>query len=883
MSKRSRGHIDPRAGAAKRRWLWLALAALIIPAIGLSQTAPPPGDLLPEEQIVGPEEQYMQLMSGDPQLFQDKLGTADPVNHDGIIDEADFRYATNNWPLLPPDLSADEAFYSQAKTELATFIHDHRDSNYYPGYHPILAWDRDGNAANGIQSLLDNDFAAARAKLILPKKQLRVAETDFLTANAITEAKDSDGNWIYQFANTDPGSWYRFDNVKVTYYFQKKQSLVDTNVNNRYPDMEGTLITDQSVFESSGFTAKYLKVEAPINAGGSMKLTDPSQLSVKYTPAGDEAFDPGHTGLSKTDPKMVKQKMQTYVVVKATIMKGAGAGEGMAASSFASAGTLDKIGEQKIYVEDYWPPLPGSAAELAAAVVKSQALGNLPPSNADIDLPTLSNTDQGNATVAMRRGFPDPTKGESFLGSMNYQNDNPADTRVNSTLNFEIGRSIKHRFRYNAEGKRIGNGVTENDLDRLIIYTPAYEMTDASGAKVMVGPYVGMVWRQDDPYNTDEWKKHYTPIAFEGNLLQVVNHLYINSGPEQGAIQGEYGKTNTGNGALGYPYTAIVDYKFGAECVIGISADGLQPGGLPPGVIAVPAGFASYEGTVGNREYKASPGANLVNDNLAGKATSMNGKAMSGDQARDSFFKVNASDCCNNAKVILSGTFSTVDDVRPNLGVDLQEAQVSSGTKETMYVARLPNETSDGSNASAMAEYNLDSPNSRIDPTKATAERGYGDYANQAHTWDVDGTGLANPQDAQGRSFLDLTGGGQKPPVIQNHRMNMTICADDNVGEAMVAGKIVYPISHMSYKVIRPDGGEDGGRVLIDPANNNNALPEASCVTEPYIFRADGTYTLIVTARDLSGNERVMRTKIPVAKETPAFQQINTEQQRGNN
>ncbi|MBI4870062.1 MAG: hypothetical protein HY814_00665 [Candidatus Riflebacteria bacterium] len=542
---------------------------------------------------------------------------------------------------------------------------------------------------------------------------------------------------------------------------------------------------------------------------------------------------------------------------------------------------------------------------MAAAVIKTQQSANIPASNADMDLWSYDRVAQANNTPALRHGFPDPTKDESFLGSMNFKDDNPADTRVNSTLNFEIGRSIRHRFRYLANGDQLPKGITDEQIEQLdwryIIYVPAYKMANKDGSEVLVGPYAGQVWRPEDPFNPAKpglsaekaaaLRKAYTKIAFKGDLLAVINHLYDNSGQEQGAIQTEYGKDNEGNGKYGYPYTAIVDYKFGAECVIGISAKGLQPGGLPPGVISIPAGFASYEGKIGDKDYHASPGAELADQSLAGKATSMNGKAMSGDMARDSFFKVNASDCCNNAKVILSGTYSTIDDVRPNVGVDLEEAQTAARrTERVRYVARVPNETADASNATVAAEADLDSPNSRIDPTKTPAERGYGDYCNQAHTWDVEQSGLSNPVDAQGRSFLDVTGGGAKPPIMQNHRMNLNICADDNVGEAMVNGKVVYPISHLSYKMIRPDGGEDESRVLIDPANNNQAMPEAACVTVPYIFKADpppgqdvGWYTLVVTARDLSGNERVMRTRIPVKRETAAFQQIESEHQKTGN
>jgi hypothetical protein len=140
----------------------------------------------------------------------------------------------------------------------------------------------------------------------------------------------------------------------------------------------------------------------------------------------------------------------------------------------------------------------------------------------------------------------------------------------------------------------------------------------------------------------------------------------------------------------------------------------------------------------------------------------------------------------------------------------------------------------------------------------------------------------ANPADSQGRSFLDLTVGGQKPPIVQNHRMMLTLCAEDDVSEAYFDGRIVYPISHLSYRMLRPDGGLDGEAVLISTDNNASSLPAAPCAEVPYIFHAEGDYQLVITARDLSGNERVTTLRVPVARETPVFQQIEQERQRGN-
>lgn len=859
----------------------VAALAVMLSGAARAEAPPPAAGLADADQVLSPVQLRMNALPGDSALFQTKFGKPDLTNDvPPNVNEDDLNYAVRNWPLLPADGSADQAFFDNAKTEVKKFIADHRAATISSALHPALAWDRDGNPANGVQPLVAPSLTEARTAMV-ERPGLRVAEPNFLADNQITEGKDSDGNLIYRFGKTDPGNWYRFDAMKVTYYFQKKASLPDKGVNNRVPDIDGTRITDEATLESGGFLDKYEKVEAPISSTSQpakFRLTDTAVVSVKYGPPGDVAFDPGHQAFDPNDGRFEKEKMQVYVLSKATIMRAPGGADPVPAASFTSAGQFSEIGERKIYVEDHYPPMPTTAEELAKSI--KAAAGNLPPSNADIDLPALDRVTEANNQAVVRRGFPDPSRGEGLLASLNVENDNPNDVNSTSTMNFEIGRSIRHRYRYSADGKKLGGGVELSAFDRYIIYVPPYESKDASGATIVNGPYVGTVdaanANPEDPYATTKWLPKYTPIAFEGNLLKAVNHLYENSAEK---VQSQYGKTDAGTGAFGYPYTAKIVYKMGAECVIGITAQGsnLQ---VTPGAMSVPLGFASYQG----QDYKTSIDADVQQPDLGGKTKAGNGGPNSGVDARDSFFKVNAADCCGNEKVLVSGTFSTVDNIRPNTTLGIEEAQTQVNQSEkSQWVAGVPNDIPAGTNAT-VAAYSVDSPHSRVDATKPPAQRLYGDYVNQAHDWSSEApAGINNPTDAQGRSFLDITGGGTKPPILQNHRMNLKICSEDNLGEVEKGGKILYPIGKMTLKVFQPDGSMEAERTLVDETNNAAPQPLSPCQLVEYVFRSEGTYRLVVTSRDLSGNERVMTIAVPVQKETAAFQKIEQEHQRGNN
>ncbi|MBI3892055.1 MAG: hypothetical protein HY303_11065 [Candidatus Wallbacteria bacterium] len=862
-------------------WLVAALG-LVLAALAHGQAAPPAQGLTDADQVVAPVQLRMKELPGDSALFQTKFGKPDLTNDvPPKIDEDDLNYAVRNWPLLPPDNSANQAFFDNAKDEVKKFIADHRASDFFTALTPAVAWDRDGNPGNGVQPLLAPTLAEARTAFI-ERPALRTAEPSFLADNQITEAQDTDGNYVYKFGKTDPGNWYRFDDVKVTWYFQKTASLPDKGQNNRVPDMDGTKINDETQLESPAFLAKYEKLDAPVSKATSpvkFRLTDPSTVSVKYGPPGDVAFDPGHQAFDPNDPRFEKEKMQVYVVSKAKVMRAPAAASPVPAASFVAAGNFKEIGERKLYVEDHYPPMPKSADELAKAIKASA--GNLPPSNADIDLPSLDKVSEANNQPVARRGFPDPSRGEGLLASLNVDNDNPNDVNSKSTMNFEIGRSIRDRYRYSAEGKRLGPGVELKDLDRYIIYVPPYEVTDKDGNKIVDGPYVGTVDaanpNPEDPYAKGSWLTKYTPIAFDGNLLKAVNFLYENT-PEK--AQANYGKTDAGTGTFGYPNTAKIVYKMGAECIIGITAHGSNLA-VTPGALAVPLGFASYAG----QDYKASIDADLNQPDLSGKPHAGNGGPNSGVDARDSYFKVNAADCCGNEKVLVSGTYSTVDNIRPNAMMTLEEAQTRATTTDTAkWTVGVPNDVPAGTNAAVSQIYSYDSPHSRVDASKPVSQRLYGDYANQAHDWSSEAPpGISNPPDAQGHSFLDITASGTKPPILQNHRMNMKVCGEDNLGEVEKSGKIMYPIGKMTVRVFQPDGSQETERTLVDESNNSSPQPLSPCQTMEYVFHSDGTYKIVVSVKDLSGNERVMTVTVPVRKETAAFQKIEAEHGRGQN
>jgi hypothetical protein len=290
---------------------------------------------------------------------------------------------------------------------------------------------------------------------------------------------------------------------------------------------------------------------------------------------------------------------------------------------------------------------------------------------------------------------------------------------------------------------------------------------------------------------------------------------------------------------------------------------------------------------------------------------SLVGTNAEGTAAPDSFFKVNAADCCSNDVVIASGTYGTEDNVKPTPLLKLEEKDVRAGFEKPLAeVATIPNGPSGAGDP--LGTYNYDIPVSRIHPASVPLYpeggsgvqgkdfKGYGNYSNNADVWDGWGQfqTLQNPSDAKGASFLNVRLAQNEPPIEEDRRFAVTIACDDNVtpvvepGDATNPdGSVRYNIAYLGYNFYYTEQKNGqlgqpimGGTVLnLDPKTtpaNDPAWTKEPKVTFDYNFRRPGFYVVEITAIDRSANKRVMRVPVQIARLSSSFKAIDVEGRR---
>ena len=263
--------------------------------------------------------------------------------------------------------------------------------------------------------------------------------------------------------------------------------------------------------------------------------------------------------------------------------------------------------------------------------------------------------------------------------NIKMKNNNEADLAVNNTFNYEVGMSLYQRIKYKDDPTK----YNEAGGWKYLYYVP-YRPIDGE----LWGPYAGKVhsgaagmdgW---DKYDIDSdggafFEEYYKPMVFpetlEYNGVSYKPKGLMDTIHDMGdaGVEVQQKKDNLVS-TYKFKHIAGISVKWGRECVQGITiGDTNDPElAVPKGTMLLPTGFAGAK-------IAKSTGAFATNtdrlgnfdaeyDNREGDvAKSLMGTPKEGTDARDSFFKINAADCCNNDVVIASGTYGTEDNLKP--------------------------------------------------------------------------------------------------------------------------------------------------------------------------------------------------------------------------
>jgi hypothetical protein len=503
--------------------------------------------------------------------------------------------------------------------------------------------------------------------------------------------------------------------------------------------------------------------------------------------------------------------------------------------------------------------------------------------------------------------------------NIQMKNNNPNDLAVNNTFNYEVGMALYNRVKYQGP----------DGAWRYIYYLP-YRPVEGE----MFGPYAGRVMSSgekggDDPYDVtdaaarDTYDAFYKPIVFPESFKYrgvtykpkgLIDEIYDydDAGVEVQANLDDLERN------YGFKHVAGINVKWDRECVQGITVGNTANPtiAIPPGTMLLPTGFSAAKLQATKREgnFEAEYDSNEGGDK------SLMGTLKEGDDARDSFFKINAADCCNNDVVIASGTYGTEDNFKPipKLVVREMETQHSSGD---LYfdVATIPNDKTGA--GEPLDDYDPDRVYTKIhsgvpiynDPVdqpgvQGEQIRGYGNYSNNASVWN----GMAqlrtmqNPADQSNRySFLRMRYYDNEPPFQEDRRYEITVSADDNISPSVKLpsvtdpdGSVSWPIRHLSYRLYHHPSDENaavdqvfegeydqvsqqvnqalvsggfeevvkGTVVHIEYGAPEDQWQREPVETFPYTFKSSGRWIARVDAVDRSNNGRIMLVPLDVGQ-----------------
>lgn len=727
---------------------------------------------------------------------------------------------------------------------------------------------------------------------------------------------------------------YEFKDIEINFWFQNKPS---TDSGNR-----------RAEWGASDFDTKYTKVTLTEAEFG---LRSPMG-NPPYSPPGDVSFDAGvnddalEQPIEKTNEGPVDYTCEVFVELKGQCLKNG--------SPYKDFTAEKPVARQTVYVEKYLPRLPENlnAPEIqttsARLTPKGDSNGNafvigmgkyykndgsqVTPSGAanaeqkPTELYYWPNTDQIDRDGD---GYDDYTW-DAIVFKMDPSKD--PDKATNMSFNYEQGLSVKQRIKY----KDDPNAYGEPGGWKYMYYVP-YRVINNE----VWGPYAGAVhsaaadmdgW---DKYDVDQpggdaFADYYQPMVFPDTYtFNGVDYKpkalidKIHSMPDAGVeVQKEYDQLVSD---YKFPHIAGISVKWNRECVQGITVGNSANPELKiaPGTMLLGTGFSAAKvagsGRLGSFE------ADYDNIATADSPTSLIGTIADGTEARDSFFKINAADCCNNDVVIASGTYGAEDNLKPIPKIVIEEMD-SHNKQGQLYldVATVPNDLTGAGDP--VGQYDVDRTYSRLHKSTVplygtgvqgdpTGYRGYGNFSNNAATWNglaVQQT-LQNPVDQKGVPFLSMRNNPDasppEPPFEERRRYQVTITGDDNVGpavnpEAPPTGGVFWPIRHLSYtfyhhpSATSPDQVDGGARqvfegdydtVAANVTQNMEAAgfrvmtqgaivdvpgydaPESEWKREPagtfeYNFPASGLWVARVDCVDRSANGRVMLVPIQVGQ-----------------
>ncbi len=634
------------------------------------------------------------------------------------------------------------------------------------------------------------------------------------------------------------GVKYEFKNVAINYYFQKKPNLTDE--------------PGRAEWGSTGFDEKYEKVTRTI--GDFSLKSDCSNPA--YSPPGDVAFDAGVNDDSTQQPVTddppdpyedttsgdADYTMEVFVELTGEVHK-----DGALFEKFEEMGEKP-IGRSKIYVEDYVPPLPDEVGGLEV-VANSEALAPKGDSNGNAFIPGMARFYEGDGSGYNTSGInPEEQPTELYYwpnsdnvdrdndGVNDYtwkniqmKNNNEADLAVNNTFNYEVGMSLYQRVKYKDDPN-----AYDVDGDWKYIYYVPYRPIDGE----FWGPYAGKVHSGDtgmdgwDKYdleedNVDYFVEYYKPIVFPEtvsyNGVEYKPKGLIDKMHDMGdaGVEVQAGYNNLVS-TYKFKHIAGISVKWGRECVQGITIGTTDDPDLKiaKGTMLLPTGFAgakiakSTGAFQTNTDRLGSFEAEYDNLENPDATKSLIGTLAEGTDARDSFFKINAADCCNNDVVIASGTYGTEDNLKPIPKLVIEEMD-SHNNEGDIYldVATVPNDMSGAGNP--VGNYDPDRVYTKLHteemPLYGTGVqgekiRGYGNYSNNAATWNglCAEQSLQNPVDNQSKPYLAMRYWDDpepEPAFEEDRRYSITITADDNVGPSVdtETNEVYYPIRHLSY------------------------------------------------------------------------------------
>lgn len=806
----------------------------------------------------------------------------------------------------------------QKRQELLDFIGEERKTSYQTLVNPIFAA---GLVTK--EQVLKNSFSGRPNGL---KIGADATDADIAEVKAAAGIEE-EGNKIRKGSDL-----YEFKDVEINFWFQNKPS---TNSENRRRE-----------WGAADFEDMYTKVPVTdANFGLRSAMGNPP-----YSPPGDVAFDAGvnddatEQPIEKTGEGPVDFTCEVFVELKGQCLK-----NGTVYKDFTAEQVLAK---STVYCEDYVPPLPEDLGSLEVQA-NSSALAPKGDSNGNAFIPGMARfyKNDGSGISVANAINPEQQPTELYYWPNNdpvdrdgdgvndytweniqMKSNNQNDLAVNNTFNYEVGMSVKQRIKY----KDDPNAYGEPGGWKYMYYVP-YRPIDGE----LWGPYAGAV--HSAAANMDGWDKYdvdqpggenfadfYQPIVFPETLVYngveykpkgLMDKIYTmaDAGVE---VQKDYDQLKSD---YKFQHIAGISVKWNRECVQGITVGTTADPDLkiPKGTMLLPTGFSSAKvagaGRLGSFE------ADYDNIQNADSPTSLIGTIADGNEARDSFFKINAADCCNNDVVIASGTYGSEDNLKPIPKIVIEE--MDSHDKEGhlyLDVATVPNDLTGAGDP--VGQYDVDRTYSRLHKStvplygtgvqgEQSGYRGYGNFSNNAATWNglaVKQT-LQNPVDQKGVPFLSMRtnpdASPPEPPFEERRRYQVTITGDDNVGpavnpEAPPTGGVFWPIRHLSYtfyhhpSATSPDQVDGGARqvfegdydtVAANVTQNMEAAgfrvmtqgaivdvpgydaPESEWKREPagtfeYNFPASGLWVARVDCVDRSANGRVMLVPIQVGQ-----------------